>query len=155
MVCGHPGIEYWDKRQLGGTANNPAKAVPELFNDRTSGEIIPGDIDSLTSETLYYNDKWIKERDLEREAVCSGCDRWYSKEEMTEVRPGLVICPECKWDPKVLGDLKISDPELFRIFRGICDGCRNVYEKDDLAHVTPGGNLCMACLSVQGWFRPK
>ena len=132
-----------------------ATAVPELFNDRTSGEIIPGDIDSLTSETLYYNGKWIKERDLEIEAVCNACDRWFSKEEMTEVRPGLVICPECKWDPKVLGGLKISDAELFRVFHGICDGCRNVYKKEDLAHVTPGGDLCIACLSANGWFRPR
>lgn len=72
---------------------------------------------------------------------------------MSEVRPGLVICPECKWDPKALEDLNVTDTERIRISYGICDGCRNVYEKEDLAFVTPGGNLCIPCLSVKGWFK--
>lgn len=142
-----------ERRSREGRLEGMAKAVPALFNERTSGEIIPGDIDSLTSETLYYTGVWHKERDIEKEALCSGCDRWHDKDEMTEVRPGVAICPECKWSPKVLEGLAISDTERFRIFHGICDGCRNVYEKEDLAFVTPGGNLCVPCLSVKGWFK--
>ncbi len=133
-----------------------ANAAPDVFNDKTSGMIIPGNSASVKSEILYDSDgKLALKHDPEKDAACIGCNRWFLKEEMIEVRLGLIICPECRWNPLVLGKLEVTEPEFFRIFNGICEGCGNVLEKEDLTFVTPGGNLCLECLSAKGWFKKQ
>jgi hypothetical protein len=140
-----------DRRSRGMRLNRLKDGATGIYGEKAAEEFIASQAQPARDE-IVFSEKGIREPN--ELADCEGCEKLFPERELTEIRPGLCLCPSCRIDYATVMKLGLTPGELSNLGLEPCDGCNEMFAEYDLVEDDQGRKLCSAC-STSGVFSKK